>query len=312
MNSEVELSGAAALTAVIRQWRDPALPIERYSEPALARLSGALADPQASHLDRLVLLRHVLRYESLRRGQDIPIRLPKAGLEQARETGLTVHEFGSGDVEVAARPWHPTWLEDGRHAVDEWAMRAADQRFGAEAGPPADPLLSALGRTTYRSTAQQAAIRAAVSMPSGESLIIDLPTGEGKSSVFRVLAATGFAASPAGLPPSLILVVVPTVTLALDHERVCRGSDSESLAYIGGRETRNEAIRRAIGAGTQRLVFAPPEAVVRSLRTSLARSAREGRLGAGCDDEAHLIDGWGTGISHGIPDRRRGAEFLAA
>jgi superfamily II DNA helicase RecQ len=259
-------------------------------------LSSALVDRHASALDRLVLLRQVLRYESLRQKTEVSVRLPKPGLEQAHECGLTVHELGSDQAEVAAKPWHPTWLEGGRYAVDQWAMRAADQRFAAEAGPPADPLLNSLGRDTYRSPAQQAAIRAAVSMPSGESLIVDLPTGEGKSSVFRVVAATGFAASPAGLPPGLVLVVVPTVTLALDHERISGGSDAEPLAYIGGRETRNEAMRRAIAAGTQRLVFAAPEAVVMSLRNSLARSAREGRLAAVVVDEAHLVDGWGTGF----------------
>jgi ATP-dependent DNA helicase RecQ len=296
MNTDGGISGASALTAVIRQWRDKTHPMQVLSEPPFARLSAALADPMSSDLDRLILLRHVLRYESLRRAQGVQVRLPGGSGHEARAVGLTAHELGPDDVEVAALPWYPDWLEEGQRAVDARAMRADEQRFRGEDGPPADPSLRSLGRETYRSTAQQAAIRAAMSMPCGASLIVDLPTGEGKSTVFQILAAVGFAASPSGQVPGLVVVVVPTVTLALDHERMCRGSDSEPLAYIGGRETRNDAIRRAIASGQQRLVFAAPEAVVKSLRVPLANSAREGRLAAVVIDEAHLIDGWGTGF----------------
>ena len=158
------------------------------------------------------------------------------------------------------------------------------------------PSCSPQGTHPYRSSAQAAAIRSVLSMPAGAALAVDLPTGEGKSTVFKVIATVGFAASPSGQAPGLVVVVVPTVTLALDHERTCGGNDAAPFAYIGGREGRNELIRSAIESGSQRILFAAPESIAQSLRLPLARVASAGRLGAVVIDEAHLVDAWGTGF----------------
>jgi ATP-dependent DNA helicase RecQ len=296
VNSNKSVNGAAAFAAVIQQWRNGTPSIVDFTEPAFARLSNSLEDPNANSMDRWILLRHALRYESLRTGRSVHANLEGTPDAKAAELGLSVHVLGGGRFEVTALPWTPSWLEGGATAVDAVGMKAEPRRFHDSDGPEADPFLLSLGQTSYRSVAQQSAIRAALSMPAGASLIIDLPTGEGKSTVFRVVANSGFAASPAGRLPGLVVVVVPTVTLAIDHERTCEGSDDRPLAYIGGRDVRNGMIRDAIRSGTQRIVFAAPESVVQSLRIPLAKAAHDGALGAVVIDEAHLIDGWGTGF----------------
>ena len=133
-------------------------------------------------------------------------------------------------------------------------------------------------------------------MPPGKILIVDLPTGEGKSLVFRAINEVGFASDPSGSRKGLVLVVVPTVTLALDHERSCRGGAETPLAHIGGQTEKNNQIKKRIREGSQGLCFASPEAVVGSLRESLIESAARGGLRAFIVDEAHLVDSWGTGF----------------
>jgi ATP-dependent DNA helicase RecQ len=296
MSTTLSVDGAAAFAAVIRQWRDGIPGTVPFKDPPFTRLSNALNDPHATSLDRWILLRQALRYESLRTGSTVHANLVGIPDSRAMDLGLMIHVQTGGRFEVTALPWTPKWLAAGAAAVDEVAMKAEPRRFHDFDGPEADPFLLSLGQRTYRSVAQQSAIRAALSMPAGASLIIDLPTGEGKSTVFRVVASAGFAASPARRAPGLVVVVVPTVTLALDHERTCGGSDDQPLAYIGGRDARNARIRDAIQSGTQRIVFTSPEAAVQSLRIPLAKTAQDGLLGAVIIDEAHLVDGWGTGF----------------
>lgn len=289
-------SEAAEFRAVIRQWQEGIRPTEPLNNPPFVRLSGALDDSNASHMDRWVLLRHVLRYETLRTGRQVHVTLPASPESRAAELGLVIHPQAGGRSEISALPWTPSWLEGGARAVDETAMRDAQVRDYSARGPPADPLLRALRLDSYRSVAQQCAIQAALSMPAGAFLIVDLPTGEGKSTVFRVIESAGFSSSPAGRVPGLVVVVVPTVTLALDHEQTSGGTDDRPLAYVGGRDSRNRTIHEAIRLGTQRLLFAAPEAVVQSLRTPISKAAQDGALGAVVIDEAHLIDAWGTGF----------------
>jgi ATP-dependent DNA helicase RecQ len=291
------LTSAAGFEALIAQWQSGAIPSVAYGDPPFARLSNALSDAQASLLDRLVLLRHALRYESLRVKRTVPATLTEALDPRAEDFGLSCVSVGPGRFEVTALPWKPDWLEQGQFEVDARAMRAEQQRFGDdETGPPADPFLRECGRTSYRSESQQAAVRAAVAMPPGALLVIDLPTGEGKSTVFQVISRAGFASSAAGRKPGLVVIVVPTITLALDHERTFGGSDDRPLAYVGGREARNALIREAVRSRTQPILFAAPEAIVRSLRMPLGELARDGALAAVILDEAHLVDGWGTGF----------------
>ena len=263
--------------------------------PPLERLRLALDDPRATPMDRAVLLRHALRFQSLRDGVERQLAgdLPTGVLQ---EVGLEARP-GAGGRNLAALPWRPTWLPGAGQSVDETAMRAERRRFADGDGVPGDPFLHSLGRASYRSVGQRAAVRATLTMPPGALLVVDLPTGEGKSTVFAAIERIGFASDPPGHPRGTTLVIVPTVTLALDHERSANSGQGNPLAYVGRQAERNAAIRAAIEADAQGLCFASPEAAVGPLlRSCLGRAAKRGTLRAVVVDEAHLVEGWGTGF----------------
>src|SRR5438552_12252223 len=158
----------------------------------------------------------------------------------------------------------------------------------AGSGAEGDPCLTALGLSSYRSVGQRAAVRAALTTPPGATLVVALPTGEGKSMIFQLVQKVGFAGS---VPDSrgVTLVIVPTVALGINHEqeavRVC--GLQRPLAFQGGDEAQNSVIADGIADGSLGLCFASPEAACGRLRNSLRSAAENGRLRALVIDEAH-------------------------
>jgi superfamily II DNA/RNA helicase len=289
------LSEAAAFSALSRRLRGEAV-CDVFSDPPFERLRRALDDPTTTSLDRAVLIRHALRYESLRRNATVSVQTNLITENEINATHLKT-EFNGEMRTISASPWCPEWLRRGNvAAVDETAMRAARRRFFPGDEVPADPFLGDLGYGHYRSRGQRIAVRAALAMPAGAMLVIDLPTGEGKSLVFRAVDRIGFVTDQPQRGRGTTIVIVPTITLAIDHEKNCGGDDGHPLAYIGGSTERNNQIREAIKSGEQGLCFAAPEAAVGPLRHALAEAASQGTLRAVIIDEAHLIEGWGTGF----------------
>ena len=254
--------------------------------PPIARPLRAMDDGSASPLDLAVLIRHALRYE---RGT---LRVPATdGMPSADDwasVGVTATPSGGGFM-VEGRPWKPDWLADpGDDGVD--AAVAAGQARRRSEEVAGDPFLREFQYETYRSTGQRRALRAALGAPRGSTLVVSLPTGEGKSLVFHALARVGF-----GDGRGVTLVVTPTVALAADHEQNSQrlGFDDPSLTYRAGDAARNEPLLARIRSGEQLLCFASPEAICTALRAPLREAARNGLLRAIVVDEAHLIDSWG-------------------
>lgn len=180
------------------------------------------ADPGSP--DATVLLRHLLRREAERLGAPYVVRLPEAPPD-AERFGLRISRDADG-VRVAAEPWYPDWA-DG--AVDGAACREESRRMlpGATA---LDAFLADLGFPAYRSRGQEVSVRAALAAPPGSTLAVLLNTGSGKSLVARALAETRFPGEP-----GTVVVVVPTVALALDQARGYSGN----AAYVTGDEGRS-------------------------------------------------------------------------
>ena len=255
-------------------------------EPLIARLFGALDGDSASSLDLAVLFRHALRKEGG------ALRVPAGGGMPSpgdwKAVGVEATPVGDA-FGVKAKPWKPEWLS---HVPDEGvdsAAAQAKQRRRDDPAPP-DPYLAGLGYESYRSPGQRGALRAALSAPRGSTLVVSLPTGEGKSLVFHAIARVGY-----GDGPGVTLVVTPTVALAADHEQSSaqRGFADAPLAYRAGDPERNQPLLDRVREGRQSLCFASPEAVCGPLREPLREAARRGRLRAIVVDEAHLIDSWG-------------------
>ncbi|WP_287236173.1 protein DpdF [Mesorhizobium sp.] len=275
----------------------------RAKSPSVERLRIALTElPQhASALDLAVLLRQAINHERTRRGTAVPvIPVSHARFSDFRhwnKVGLRMTIAGEARL-VSIEPWHPEWLSVEGNEVDAFAASETIRREFNAAGCEGDPFLASVRRTSYRSRGQRAAVRAALSTPAGGSLVVALPTGEGKSMIFQLIQTVGFVGADQQENQGTTLVIVPTVALGVNHEQeaveVC--GLAKPLAFQGGNDAQNAIIAERIAAGTQGLCFASPEAACGRLRDPLRRAAEAGLLRALVIDEAHLVDQWGTGF----------------
>ncbi|WP_425985270.1 protein DpdF [Ensifer sp. R-19] len=305
----IELDGHEAFAALIglladkedgQGWRS--------ASPAIERLRHALCESPclASQLDLAVLLRQALRHEHARRGYKVSptVLVTHSRLSDFRgweKAGLEVEAASSG-VHVTALPWQPDWLGNGRRftveGVDGLAASETTRREFGAADDPGDPFLASIKRRAYRSRGQRAAVRAALSTPVGGTLVVALPTGEGKSMIFQLAQSVGFTGSDNQSGKGVTLVIVPTVALGINHEQegveIC--GLSKPLLYQGGNDVQNAVIAQRIVDGSQGLCFTSPEAACGALRAPLRRAAEAGHLRALVVDEAHLVDQWGTGF----------------
>lgn len=223
--------------------------------------------------------------------------------EALGRSNLVCTRYGTTEHRVTvADTWTPEWLHGDPRWIDVACASPGPYRGNGEevstyARPdvpvPIDPALKALapGIEYYRSLTQATAIRTATLANPASTLHVVLPTGTGKSVV--------------GLAPGILrpsgntVVVVPTIALALDQERTIHNrfpgaALPPELAYYGDRsDGGKEAIQQRLRAGTQRVVFTSPEAMVSGLAAPLHALAATGKLTSIVIDEAHLIRSWG-------------------
>lgn len=256
---------------------------------------GSMA-PMAADLQPLV--RHCLLAESARSGQDSVLRVPSdRGWPSApawEEHGVEAMGAGPRAFILSAQAWYPDWLTS-----DEGVFH--DAYCGNEVRTPgkcvADPFVQeATDFASYSSPGQREAVRAVFLMKQGDTLLVNLPTGSGKSLVGQAPALVR------KLEGALTIFVVPTVALALDQERAMgnyiRRTDGVQkvwpLAWYGGlADDKRAEIRARLRDGTQRILFTSPEALLTTLLGAVTDTARAGMLQYLVVDEAHLVTGWG-------------------
>ena len=276
------------------------------------RISAALQLTASGHggsADAAVLLRQVLRSDDVRRsaggpgsGVDAESRATSAWLDvphsQSFPPDFPWADFGfdsqlrSGAATlIRALPWRPRWLECGSvpavdHDVSNLHVVRRDESVRG------DPFLALIGHefTNYRTPGQRTAVRSALLASAGSTLIINLPTGGGKTLAMLAPAVTGSMGS------SVSVVVVPTVALALDQQRRYASQHPEAppTAYHGGltSDQKAEFVDR-VRSGGQGIIFTNPEALVTSLARTLSAAAAGGRLRLMAIDEAHAVASWG-------------------
>lgn len=218
--------------------------------------------------------------------------------------GLFPHLLHESAVRLNAEPWRPQWLEhippdgiDGEVAAE--VIRRSDETLAG------DPFLTAIDAqiTRYKTPGQRAAVRSAMVMPPGATLVVNLPTGAGKTLAMLAAAET------APLDMTSILVV-PTVALALDHERRYQTQHPASppTAYHGHLSPAAKAdFRLRLRKGEQRVLFTNPESLVSSLARPISDVAAGGRLALLAIDEAHVVGTWGDAFRpqfHGLAGLR--------
>lgn len=252
--------------------------------------------------DLVVLLRQVLERWALGAGgnyRNAAVYVPKAAPwpapENWRLASFTVDEALEGRWRLSVKAWSPDWFGEDDRAVVTNAVAAVARR--PPSSLPADPLIQAmLGVETATCLGQRDVIRSLYLTPSGSTILAVLPTGSGKSSAFQFAALHGSGTQ------GMVVVVVPTVALARDQERryielAHRAGKPPPLgvplAYHGGLSAEEaHALRQAVESGTLPILFAAPEALLRSLSRPLLTAAENGRVGLFAVDEAHIVAQW--------------------
>ncbi|WP_432571572.1 protein DpdF [Kineococcus sp. SYSU DK005] len=270
------------------------------------RLHDALCQPGASAADIAVLVRHVLGWEDSRGGEGtglpVPARAPVPPHDVLARAGIEVTPLQDGRWWLRRRAWTVPGDETadlrGDPLREVYLERDSSQRR-SEQDVAADPFWQAMiGYETYQTPGQQQAARSVVTAPAGATLLLNLPTGTGKTSL--ALGPALLASQHVGVS----VVIVPTVVLALDQERRVqaliderghRPSPSGRYAYLGEMtEEDKRALREAVRSGEQRILYTSPEAFSTGLAPALRSAADAGHLRYLFVDEAHMVHQWGT------------------
>lgn len=252
--------------------------------------------------DAMVLFRHALRRQSLRTNQQAQLKVPSRAGWPDRATwascGVRAHSEANGYVLIEARLWRAPWLDESDNPVFEGIF--AEQNVRLDWQRPIDPFLGEVsGFDTYVSPGQREAVRSAFLLPPGETLIVALPTGSGKSFVAQAPVLVR------GLEGGLSLCIVPTTALVLDQARQMQPMLKRRfprhaippLAWHSGLgEKERAAIKAAIREGRQGILYCSPEAATGALLPALYDAARTGLLAFLIIDEAHLVSQWGDGF----------------
>ena len=297
----------AILQDILAGWPDAMLP-HRAADGVFERLRQILslaltARPQAPSVgDAAPLLRQVLRRESLKSGTPARIRVGRGdGWPEAevwRRHRIIAQALGEAHFLLEATPWQPNWLALADRPVFEDTFAEMPARHDSRR--PIDPFVQeASGFEAYVSPGQREAVRSAFLLPPGETLIISLPTGSGKSLVAQAPVLVR------GFESGLTLCIVPTTALALDQARRMTamlkarypGLQPPALAWHSGLGAEERlAIKRAIRNGRQCILYCSPEAATGALLPALYDAARAGGLRYLVIDETHLLSQWGDGF----------------
>lgn len=249
--------------------------------------------------DLAALVRHVLlSHASDDRRPSVTIRtLPPQTPWEAY--GLKATALGRATL-LEAMSWRPAWLESQLPAGgDAFGEVFEGREIRRQVSTSIDPSIHEVtGYTSYACPGQREAVRSLLHMPAGSTLVVNLPTGSGKTLVGQL---------PPLLDPGtgLTLFVVPTTALALDQAR-----RMQELLTLN--KTRREvtqlawhadlplpakaAIKQRIRNGSQGILFASPEAVRGALLPALYDASSRGLIRNLVVDEAHIVCEWGDGF----------------
>jgi ATP-dependent DNA helicase RecQ len=268
------------------------------------RCLGALRDARSTS-DRLALLRSLVRLKGGR------LDLVKAGLELSEAEQQALPRFGlammansalriADEVGPSDLPRH--FAEACR--LDPTPRRTSD-RVAADA-----VILRHTRHRGYSGRTQKAAVRALVTMPPGSTLMVTMPTGSGKSLLFQLEALR----LRQDCPGACLVVITPTVSLALDHLRTLAAipglEGSRAITGDLARDQRDEAIA-AFRRGEVPILLLSPEFALSGARDAILEAARptcdkpaglNAQLKALFIDEAHIVESWGRAFR---PDFQR-------
>ena len=283
---------------------------DRSCEQLRRAMISLSADPDSVGPGDLAgLVRHVLRRGTLCGEPDFLLAVPSSEPwpDKTLWAESDVQIVGSDQTTLRLRApssWSAEWLPLSQEHEPFKASYLEEFRRKGWPTSPHLPLDTALehglaldpGRFTgYQGPGQRLAIRAAFFLKPGGTLVVNLPTGTGKSLV---------AWAPALLrqPNELTVMITPTIALAIDQERQLRdqypyvpgGLPNEIAWHSGLSDDVRKLIRQRLRSNIQRVLITSPESFVGSLSRELYETAKRGLLKYFVVDEAHLVAQWGN------------------
>lgn len=143
----------------------------------------------------------------------------------------------------------------------------------------------------FKSMEQKLCVYGGLNTPDGFTTLISMPTGGGKSLVTQSLGYEN---------EGLSIVVVPTVSLAIDQVRVAKknikiAKENEILCYYSG--IKNFAdISKSIKNQTAKLLFISPEALIKNeqFQQIINEANASNYIKNIIIDEAHIVVSWGN------------------
>ena len=181
---------------------------------------------------------------------------------------------------------HPSFIE-AAFVADSYVESLVDDRYCLETNRY---IRGITGFNRYKSLEQKLCVLGSLNAPEGFTTLVSMPTGGGKSLVTQAVAYES---------KGLTIVIVPTVSLAIDQERSARENikcctDSEVFAYYSGVKNQKN-IFDAIDQQKARLLFISPEALIKNkaFKELIGKANASRYLRNIIIDEAHIVVAWG-------------------
>ena len=233
------------------------------------RLLSVIQDDQSSIGDRVSAYRDALLSAPVGEKASLPlVRMQRENIRVLEEGGI-----------IPDSAWQEVGLLNGIGLQSEEGLVDLKEIYSLSKKRvikeyPIDPSLVSLLKDHrydhYNGSAQQMAVRLALTTEQSVTLVINIPTGSGKTLVAHALC---------GLSPSnkLTLVIVPTIGLAIEQGKQAMdmlskmGFSHGGCCYWHGQQTEqlHNDIKDRIRKGNQRILFCSPESACRSLLPTL-------------------------------------------
>lgn len=265
------------------------------------------ANPESVGIGDLAgVVRHVLRRASINGLNDFLLRIPKKNTWPAKKLWNDSHVNISGEdsnvfLLTANDSWQADWLPSSDKSPPLEAAYSEEVRRIGWPPLPGLPLDTALKYGLdlpfegYQSPGQRHAIHSAFFLAPGGTLVVNLPTGSGKSMV-------AWAPALCSQRNELTVMITPTISLAIDQEKQLHDFPKKAIKdlpknlawHSGLSEEVKREVRDRLKSGTQRIIITSPESLCGALSRYVYKAAEQGRLKYLVVDEAHLVSQWGN------------------
>ena len=151
------------------------------------------------------------------------------------------------------------------------------------------------GYPSFTSLQQKMLLYIVSNMKNNQTLLACLPTGAGKSLTWQFIAVSEMYSG-------CIIVVIPTVALAINHEKSAielfekiEGFSKTARAYHSelGNE-RKQIIYKELDENKLSLLFVSPEALLaKEFKEKVLKASEKGNISALIVDEVHIVVSWG-------------------